>query len=71
MTMDDERFADELREVLAETDDASDHINQTSILRIERFDEVGMLTENAGLVITMKDGSQFQLTVVQARPARG
>jgi len=30
-----------------------------------------MLTNDAGIVVTMKDGSEFQITIVQSRPARG
>ena len=38
---------------------------------VQTFREVGMLTNDAGIVVTMKDGSEFQLTVVQSRCARG
>ena len=31
------------------------------------FESVGMLTRNEGLVIRMKDGSEFQVTVVKSR----
>jgi hypothetical protein len=34
------------------------------------YDEVGMLTRNAGLVVRMDDGSQFQITVVRTRGPR-
>jgi len=37
------------------------------IERISTFDEAGVLTQDAGLVITMKDGSEFQLTIIQSR----
>jgi len=69
--MDAKQFVDALRDVLAATDDASDDINQTTIRRIETFEETGMLTRDAGLVVMMTDGTVFQLTVVQARVARG
>jgi len=68
--MDDKQFADALRDVLAETDGASDDLNQMTIRRIDSFEDVGMLTRNAGLVVRMTDGSEFQVTVVQSRPAR-
>ena len=38
---------------------------------VQTFREVGMLTNDTGLVVTMKDGSEFQLTVVQSRRERG
>ena len=31
------------------------------------FEEVGMLTANAGFVITMSDGFEFQITVVKLK----
>jgi hypothetical protein len=34
------------------------------------FEDVGVLTNNAGLVIRMAEGSEFQLTIVQSREAR-
>ena len=37
------------------------------IERVSTFDEAGVLTRDAGLVITTKDGSEFQLTIVQSR----
>lgn len=30
------------------------------------FGDAGLLTNNAGLVVTMKDGSEFQITIVQS-----
>ena len=37
------------------------------IERISTFDEAGVMTRDAGLVITTADGSEFQLTIVQSR----
>ena len=31
------------------------------------YDELGILTSNAGLVVRMDDGSEFQITVVRSR----
>ena len=31
------------------------------------FEDHGLLTSDAGLVLTMEDGSEFQLTIVQRR----
>ena len=36
-------------------------------LRVHTFDEAGMMTRDAGLVITLPDGTEFQLTIVQSR----
>ena len=35
--------------------------------RVSTYPEVGMLTDNAGLVLRMKDGSEFQITIVKSR----
>ena len=39
--------------------------------QIRTFEDSGVLTRNRGLVITMNDGSEFQVTIVQSRNARG
>jgi hypothetical protein len=33
------------------------------------FEEVGVMTDNAGLVLRLEDGSEFQVTVVRSRDA--
>ena len=56
--MDDEDRAD------AGLDSASD---LADVKRVRTFDEEGVLTTDAGLVITAKDGSEFQITIVRSR----
>jgi hypothetical protein len=34
---------------------------------VKSFEESGLLGSDAGLVIRMKDGSEFQVTIVQSR----
>ena len=36
-------------------------------LRVRTFAEEGVLTYNKGLVISLPDGTEFQLTIVQSR----
>ena len=36
-------------------------------LRVQSFCEAGLMTSHNGLVITLPDGSEFQLTIVQSR----
>ena len=36
-------------------------------LRVQSFCEDGLMTSNNGLVITLPNGSEFQLTIVQSR----
>ena len=36
-------------------------------LQVQTFDNAGIMTYNKGLVITLPDGSEFQVTIVQSR----
>ena len=36
-------------------------------MRVETYEQAGVLTYNKGLVITLPDGSEYQLTIVQSR----
>jgi hypothetical protein len=40
------------------------------ISRVETFERAMLLTRDKGLIITLKDGSQFQITVVQSKFAQ-
>jgi len=35
--------------------------------RVRSFEEVEVLTRNAGLVVRLPDGSEFQITIVRSR----
>jgi len=35
--------------------------------RVSTFEEAGVLTTDAGLVVTATDGTEFQVTIIQAR----
>jgi hypothetical protein len=37
------------------------------ITSVQTFEEAGVPTEDRGLVVTMSDGSQFQITIVMSR----
>ena len=37
------------------------------VKRVRTYEEEGVLTNNAGLVITMADGSEMQVTIVRSR----
>lgn len=41
--------------------------NGIEVTRAENFGERGVLTRNAGLVLTLADGSEYQITVVRSR----
>ena len=36
-------------------------------LRVHTFDEAGVMTRDAGLVITLPDGSEYQVTILRSR----
>ena len=36
-------------------------------LRVQTFAEAGLMTRDCGLVISLPDGSEFQLTIIQSR----
>lgn len=36
---------------------------------VESFADNGVMTLNAGLVVALQDGSEYQLTIVQSKPA--
>lgn len=60
--MDDLEFQQYIREALDGHVDLGD-----AVRRIETFRESGVLTRDAGLVVRMRDGSQFQVTIVRSR----
>jgi hypothetical protein len=41
--------------------------NGIEVTRAENFGERGVLTQNAGLVLTLADGAEYQVTVVRSR----
>ena len=41
------------------------------VARTSSFGDAGVLTTNAGLVVRMSDGAEFQVTVVQSRSKEG
>ena len=49
-------------------DDLPEELSAVSHART--FEDVGVLTNSAGLVLRMTDGSEFQITIVQSRQAR-
>ena len=36
-------------------------------LRVQTYSEAGLMTRDCGLVITLPDGREFQLTIIQSR----
>lgn len=55
------RFAEILQDVIAAADEDFD-----GRVRVRSYEDAGILTHNAGLVVRLPDGSEFQLTIVQS-----
>lgn len=41
--------------------------NELDIYRVDSFESCGVMSNENGLVITMNDGSEYQLFIVQSR----
>ncbi len=52
----------DIQEIITETISDRDEIT-----RVQTFEEACVLTTNSGLVVRTKDGSEFQITIVQSR----
>jgi len=63
-------FTDCLKAVLVDGLDVNEVFDPDGIRRVETFREAEILTMNHGLVITMDDGTEFQVTIVLSRRGR-
>ena len=72
------KLQDQLRDLLEaalfarnDVDDPAAELAEhvAGIRQIATYDDVGMLTRDKGLVIEAADGAEFQLTIVESRPA--
>ena len=67
------RLADVIKELLdTYADCGADALGELALdgANVGTFAEAGVMTMNEGLVITLADGSEFQVTVVQSRAVR-
>jgi hypothetical protein len=58
------KFQDDLRELLELADPADENGVEARYV-VGTFEDHGVLTRNAGLVIRLSGGAEFQLTIVQ------
>ena len=56
-----------LQEALRDNDEVAELLGVDTVYS---FEENGLLSGNAGLVVRLDDGSEFQLTLVQSQGAR-
>jgi hypothetical protein len=40
------------------------------VKQVQTFEEAGVLTRNRGVVVQVKDGAEWQITIVQSRHGR-
>ena len=68
--MDEREFEKALMATISEApvDYKSDEALDTEKVReVRTFEDAGILTRNRGLVVTMTDGIEFQITIVQSK----
>lgn len=62
-----EILIDMLNEQIADLDDAGFPMSELSCASVETFADADVLADDPGFVVTLSDGSEFQITVVQTR----
>lgn len=68
--MTENAFAVCLAAVLNDEGDINEILDPDGIDRAVPYDEAGVLTNNAGFLVRLDDGSEFQITVVRSRRGR-
>ena len=68
--MNEKGFTECLKAILDDGLDVNESFDPDGIRHVETFEAVGMLTTDAGLVVVMDDGTEFQVTVVLSRHGR-
>jgi hypothetical protein len=58
----EQKMQDYLKEVLIWSSQEDNEIKT-----IDTFEEIGVMTNNKGLLVRMQDGSRFQLVIVKSR----
>ncbi len=61
--MNAQEFSDALEDILGELTDE----DVLDVRRVCSFEERGVLTGNAGIIVTLESGEEFQLTIVQSK----
>ena len=57
----------EVLQYLAEEDDAAFESIEAEVDHAASYADAGVLTQNAGFVLRLVDGSEFQITIVRSR----
>ena len=65
--MNAEGFRNCLQAVLTGELEVNESFDPDGIRSVVTFEEAGVLTRGAGLVVRMADGAEFQITIVRSR----
>ena len=60
-------FADTLAALLRGECEIGEAEEADAIREVVTYEDAGVLTSNAGLVVHMNDGAEFQITIVRSR----
>jgi hypothetical protein len=63
-------FVEALRDAIVVYDESEGFADDACLRGAVTFDEAGVLTRDAGLVVQFADGTEFQVTVVRSSRAR-
>ena len=64
--MDSQEFADQIGDMLQDRDDNDALPDDERVRRVQSFREAGLLTNDAGIVVKMANGDEYQITVVKS-----
>ena len=66
-----ERILLELFEDIASDEELQASLDQPALAnaQVKTFEDAGLLTRDRGIVLSLKDGSEFQITIVQSAGA--
>ena len=68
--MDESGFEGALLATLSEAPDdyrSDEALDIEQVARVQTFEDAGILTRNRGLVVTMRDRSEYQITIIKSR----
>ena len=68
--MTENAFAACLAAILNGEGDVNEILDPDGIDHVAPYDEAGVLTRNAGMVVRLDDGTEFQVTIVRSRRGR-
>ena len=68
--MTEKGFESCLAAILNDEGGVNEILDPDGIREVVTFADAGVLTMNAGLVVAMDDGAEFQITIVRSRPGR-